>query len=435
MKKIISGLVFIFISFSLYGQTSIPTAVVSAFSTRGQFLSAEDAESITELYIAEFAKLGKMRVVDRSSLDRVIAEMRFQTSDWSDPQKTARLGAALNADYIMRGQLNQLGDQISLAITALDINTLEVFASSNSTYRTNRIFDTSYLTGHIFWEMPVLAKNISDGVIKRIADRESSRQEIARQHEQLQTSLIGTWRIQRSYYSDEVASGPNQLEISFYDNRTFTVTLEECYHTQLGRGSDYSFVYKTKTVGNGYYERNGDILYITNYSYNINGIGWSQHYQRGRLIDRGWTPWERNYINEQHTIAQFREIKIDFQNNGMIMFWKPSVPFFYDSSSQHAFERIAQINRDSISSSNDTSIVSKEMDYNKTYHIQIGTYSQPIDAVKIFTKLSEAGFDPVYQQVDNNYQVFLTSVTGEELSRFISRLLNLGFTGFIYYTE
>ena len=84
-QKVILCFVFVFLTFIVFGQANVPAVVVSSFTIRGQAITADDAESITELFIAELAKQGGIRVVDRTSLNRVIAEMRFQTGDWSDP--------------------------------------------------------------------------------------------------------------------------------------------------------------------------------------------------------------------------------------------------------------------------------------------------------------------------------------------------------------
>jgi len=143
MKRVILCLVMVFTAGIVFGQSNAPAIVVSTFSTRGQTVTADDAESITELFIAELAKQSGVRVVDRTSIERVVAEMRFQTSDWSDPQKTTRLGAALNAQVLVRGQINQLGQQISVAITALDIKTLEVVSSDTRNFNAHDIYTSN----------------------------------------------------------------------------------------------------------------------------------------------------------------------------------------------------------------------------------------------------------------------------------------------------
>lgn len=42
-----------------------------------------------------------LRVIDRSRVETAMEEQAFQQSDWSDNSKTAEIGKALNADYIV----------------------------------------------------------------------------------------------------------------------------------------------------------------------------------------------------------------------------------------------------------------------------------------------------------------------------------------------
>jgi hypothetical protein len=47
-------------------------------------------------------------------------------SDWSNDQKTARLGRVLNASWIIREQVSQLGGRTIITAIMLDINTMKV---------------------------------------------------------------------------------------------------------------------------------------------------------------------------------------------------------------------------------------------------------------------------------------------------------------------
>jgi TolB-like protein len=105
------------------------TVAVSRFEARaGQ--SKDDAEGITELFIAELVANGGVRVVDRNSFDKMLAEMKFQDTDWADSNKVAQLGKALNANSIIRGKLMTLADQIVISASILDINTAQILSSS-----------------------------------------------------------------------------------------------------------------------------------------------------------------------------------------------------------------------------------------------------------------------------------------------------------------
>jgi len=105
------------------------TVAVSRFEARnGQ--TKDDAEGITELFIAELVANGNVRVVDRNNFDKIMAEMQFQDTDWADRNKVAQLGKAMNANSIIRGKLMFLADQIVISASILDINTAQILSSS-----------------------------------------------------------------------------------------------------------------------------------------------------------------------------------------------------------------------------------------------------------------------------------------------------------------
>ncbi|MDR1507571.1 MAG: DUF1566 domain-containing protein [Treponema sp.] len=106
-------------------EAAIPVVAVAPFEARAG-ISASDAGVITEVYSIRLSATGSARVVTREALDRVVREYQFQASDWSDDSKTAALGSALNADWIVRGTLQTLNNRMIVTVSVLDIKTLEV---------------------------------------------------------------------------------------------------------------------------------------------------------------------------------------------------------------------------------------------------------------------------------------------------------------------
>jgi TolB-like protein len=107
----------------------LPTVAVATFDVMGG-VTKDEAQVITELFMTELVSKGTVNVVDRVNFDKIIAEMKFQASDWSDSQKTAALGSALNAQYVIRGQLMKMGSVIYWTATMLDIKTAQVLYSA-----------------------------------------------------------------------------------------------------------------------------------------------------------------------------------------------------------------------------------------------------------------------------------------------------------------
>jgi TolB-like protein len=96
----------------------------------------DDVDIIYEIFVTELVSTGKVKVVDRNSFDKIMAEQKFQSSDWSDSEKVASLGRALNANSIVRGQLSKLGEQLLLTVSVLDVNTAQILASSRAQFKT-----------------------------------------------------------------------------------------------------------------------------------------------------------------------------------------------------------------------------------------------------------------------------------------------------------
>lgn len=132
MKKLFIVLVMLLLVTSMvFAQKSI---AVSTFDITGGAVSKEEAEAITELFISELVATGKVNIVDRANFDKVIEEMKFQSSDWSNSEKTAALGNAVNANMVVRGQIIKLGSKMYLSSTIIDVKTANVLSSAREQF-------------------------------------------------------------------------------------------------------------------------------------------------------------------------------------------------------------------------------------------------------------------------------------------------------------
>ena len=126
MKKIILSVVLVLLVGTVYAQTK-PVVVVAPFDTKG--VAQDEAEVVTELFTAEYANTGSANVVDRNSFDKIKTQLSFQSSDWSNADKVAQLGKALNANHVVVGQLLKFRGQIITTIKIIDVNTTTILAS------------------------------------------------------------------------------------------------------------------------------------------------------------------------------------------------------------------------------------------------------------------------------------------------------------------
>ncbi|MDR1031047.1 MAG: SUMF1/EgtB/PvdO family nonheme iron enzyme [Treponema sp.] len=97
----------------------------------GQAVSADNARIVTGLIRSRIGASGAVTLVTREDFDTILAEHQFQMSDWSDPDKTARLGSAAGADYILTGEIDEMDGLYFVTARMIDLNTAEQMASSD----------------------------------------------------------------------------------------------------------------------------------------------------------------------------------------------------------------------------------------------------------------------------------------------------------------
>lgn len=114
----------------VYSQEA-PRIAVSTFDTKGNVLK-DDADIITEMFITNLVSQG-VNVIDRANFDKIMSEMKFQTSDWSDSAKTSELGKVLNATAVIRGQIMQTPSNVIITVTLLDVKTAKILSSATET--------------------------------------------------------------------------------------------------------------------------------------------------------------------------------------------------------------------------------------------------------------------------------------------------------------
>ena len=154
MKKLIFVLLMLLVATSVTFTQEKPTVVIVPFDVVG--VDEGEANVLFEVFTSDFAGLGKARVVDRNSFDKIKAQHAFQTSDWSNSDKIAQLGKALNANMVITGQLMSFKGTLVATFRMLDVNTVEIIASA-----TERTSGTDELFGKLESMAKKLANNIN----------------------------------------------------------------------------------------------------------------------------------------------------------------------------------------------------------------------------------------------------------------------------------
>jgi TolB-like protein len=121
----------------------------------GDYCTAQKAAIMTGLFRNELVRSGRADIVDRKNMDRVIAEHKFQMSDWANPAKIKQMGLMIGADYLMTGNFDMLGSNLYLVVQMLDIETARAVYSSRMILATWDEYD---------WKV----RGFADEVIKRL---------------------------------------------------------------------------------------------------------------------------------------------------------------------------------------------------------------------------------------------------------------------------
>ena len=80
-----------------------------------QGVNQNDAEVLAQLLATEIANSGKYVVLPRTNtIERVMEEHRIQRSGLTDPESIRRLGNAVNAQYVLAGNVMSLGANMNL---------------------------------------------------------------------------------------------------------------------------------------------------------------------------------------------------------------------------------------------------------------------------------------------------------------------------------
>lgn len=160
MKKLIAAF-FIVTAAAVCAFAKPKSMAVATFDINNNAVSKDDAEAVTELYIAELVSSGKVDIVDRNNFNKLLKEMQFQTSDWANSEKTVKLGTATGAQVISRGQIIKLGSKMYLSATVIDVNTAGVVSSAKVQFDSiDSIFDI----------LPNFVKTVTENLSLKIGD-------------------------------------------------------------------------------------------------------------------------------------------------------------------------------------------------------------------------------------------------------------------------
>jgi TolB-like protein len=106
------------------------TLAVAQFDSQG--VSASDAAVIVDMIRNELVKQGSLDIVEKSNMDKILAEQSFQQSGCTSQECAVKLGRILNVRYLVVGSFGKLLDQYVLSFRVVETETARIVYSDDA---------------------------------------------------------------------------------------------------------------------------------------------------------------------------------------------------------------------------------------------------------------------------------------------------------------
>jgi len=97
-----------------------------------QGVSASDAAVITDIQRSELVKTGAFKVLERSNMEKILAEQGFQQTGCTSQECAIKLGKLLNVQRMIMGSAGKLFSAFIVNIRIVDIQTGEIVYSDEA---------------------------------------------------------------------------------------------------------------------------------------------------------------------------------------------------------------------------------------------------------------------------------------------------------------
>jgi Ca2+-binding EF-hand superfamily protein len=112
------------------GQIQDKKLAVVGINSGTKNVNEETASGVMVFIENAFVNVGKVRVVDRQNITKIVKEYEFQQSDLTDEGTAVEIGKLSGADIIVIGTISYVGDSYYLNIKLISVETAEIIGSS-----------------------------------------------------------------------------------------------------------------------------------------------------------------------------------------------------------------------------------------------------------------------------------------------------------------
>ena len=122
------------------GQIQDRKLAVVGINSGTKNVNEETASGVMVFIENAFVNVGKVRVVDRQNIAKIVKEYEFQQGDLTDESTAVEIGKLSGADIIVIGSISYVGDNFYLNIKLISVETAEIIGSSIADAKTANEF-------------------------------------------------------------------------------------------------------------------------------------------------------------------------------------------------------------------------------------------------------------------------------------------------------
>ena len=128
-------------------------------------LSGDSEDLVTERFTIELQKTKAYKIIERSELNKLRNELKFQSSDLFDESKMLEIGKFAKAELVMIGAVSGISGNVTIAVRAVDILTGIIAISKKEDINLDNHNDLSKFAKAIASESDNIDKRINDSRI------------------------------------------------------------------------------------------------------------------------------------------------------------------------------------------------------------------------------------------------------------------------------
>lgn len=131
IKKIFILFIALF-SYNLFSAEKITVAVLPFSSVNGE----AEGDTLVSMFANELSKRKVYKVLTRNSqMEKVMKELNFQRQGLTDENTIIQIGRALNAQYVLAGNISKLGRNNILIVSMINVETFENITGDSKSFR------------------------------------------------------------------------------------------------------------------------------------------------------------------------------------------------------------------------------------------------------------------------------------------------------------